>query len=84
MMKRYGFCGGKVVSKHVNFIHEHDEQLLVIRDVPAEVCTACGERTYSPEITDEILRFAKQRFKPVKLIQVLVFDYGHNKVAAAA
>jgi hypothetical protein len=54
----------------------------VIRDVPAKVCTACGERTYSPDITDEILKFAKQRFEPVKLIQVPVFDYGH-KVAVA-
>jgi HTH-type transcriptional regulator/antitoxin MqsA len=76
------FCGGKVISKHVTFIYEHDEQLLVIKNVPAEVCTACGERTYAPEITDEILKFAQQRFKPVELIEVPVFNYGH-KVAVA-
>jgi len=76
------FCGGNVVSKKVTFIYEHGEQLLVIRGVPAEVCTTCGERTYSPEITDEIMKFAKQRFQPIKLIEVPVFDYGH-KVATA-
>jgi YgiT-type zinc finger domain-containing protein len=76
------FCGGKIISKNVTFIHEQGEQLLLIRDVPAEVCTNCGEKTYSPEITDEIIKFAKQRFKPVKLLQVPVFDYGH-KIAAA-
>ncbi|MFZ2631755.1 MAG: type II toxin-antitoxin system MqsA family antitoxin [Desulfosalsimonadaceae bacterium] len=76
------FCGGKVVSRNVTFVYEHGEQLLVIRGVPAEVCAACGERTYSPEITDEIMKFAKQRFQPVKLIQVPVFDYGHKEAAA--
>jgi YgiT-type zinc finger domain-containing protein len=76
------FCGGKVISKNVTFIYEHGEQLLVIRDVPAEVCTRCGERTYTPEITDEIMKFARRRFKPVKLVEVPVFDYG-CKVAAA-
>ncbi len=76
------FCGGNVVAKKATFIYEHGEQLLVIRGVPAEVCTTCGERTYSPEITDEIMKFAKQRFQPIKLIEVPVFDYGH-KVATA-
>ena len=76
------FCGGKVVAKNVTFVHENGGQVIVIRDVPAEVCTACGERTYSPDITDDILKFAKRRFKPVKLIEVPVFDYGH-KVAVA-
>ena len=76
------FCGGKVVSKNVTFIYEQDGQFLLIRNVPAEVCTTCGEKTYSPEITDEIMKFAKRRFKPVKLVKVPVFDYGH-KVAAA-
>jgi YgiT-type zinc finger domain-containing protein len=75
------FCGGRVVSKKVTFVYENGDDFFVIRDVPAEVCVACGERTYAPEITDEIMRFAKRRFKPVKLLKVPVFDYGH-KVAA--
>ncbi len=75
------FCSGKVISKQVTFVYEHDDQFFVIRNVPAEVCTQCGEKTYSPEITDKIMNFAKQRFPPVKLIQVPVFDYGHNVTA---
>lgn len=73
-------CGGKVVSKNVTFVHEYSGQLLIIKDVPAEVCTSCGETTYSPETTDEILEFAKQRFKPVETVEVPVFDYGYKVV----
>lgn len=76
------FCGGKVALQNVTFIYEHSEQLIVIKNVPALVCDACGERTYSPETTEEIMQFARRHFKPIKLVQVPVFDYEH-KVAAA-
>ncbi len=75
------FCGGKIISKKVTFIYEDGDQFFVIRNVPAEVCTQCGERTYSPEITDEIMNFAKQRFQPKNLINVPVFDYGQRATA---
>lgn len=69
------FCGGKVVKKRVTFSYEEDSKYLLVKNVPAEVCTKCGEKTYSPEVTDELLRFAKEQFKPVKTIKVPVFDY---------
>jgi HTH-type transcriptional regulator / antitoxin MqsA len=71
------FCNRQLFSKNVTFVYEHGDDLFLIRDVPAEVCTACGERTYAPEITDEIMRFARRRFEPVQQIEVPVFDYGH-------
>jgi len=69
------FCGGRVVRKRVTFSYEEDSKYLLVKNVPAEVCTKCGEKTYSPEVTDELLRFAKEKFKPVKTIKVPVFDY---------
>ncbi len=77
------FCGGKVESKNATFIYEHGDHFLLIRNVPAEVCEKCGEKTYSPEITDEVLKFARRKFKPIKLVEVPVFDYG-QKIAMAA
>jgi YgiT-type zinc finger domain-containing protein len=70
-------CRGQVVSKSVTFVYENRDNFFVIRDIPAKVCAGCGERTYAPEITDEIMRFAKRRFEPVQEIEVPVFDYGH-------
>ena len=77
------FCGGKIESKTVTFSYEQDERFILVKNVPAEVCTRCGEKIYSPEITDELLKFAMNRFKPLKIIEVPLFDY-RNKVAAAA
>jgi YgiT-type zinc finger domain-containing protein len=69
------FCGGRVEKKKVTFSYEEDSKYLLVKNVPAEVCTKCGEKTYSPEVTDDLLRFAKEKFKPVKTIKVPVFDY---------
>lgn len=69
------FCGGKVEKKRVTFSYEEDNKYLFVENVPAEVCTKCGEKIYSPEVTDELLRFARDEFKPVKSIEIPVFDF---------
>ena len=76
------FCGGKVEAKNVTFIYEQGDFFFMIKNVPAEVCDKCGEKTFSPEITDEIIKFSKRKFKPIKLVEVPVFDFG-QKVARA-
>lgn len=72
------FCGGKVEKKRVTFTCEHGGKFLLVENVPAEVCIQCGEKTYSPEVTDELLRFAKEEFKPVKTLEAPVFDFAEK------
>ncbi len=74
-MKKCVFCGGHVEKKMVTFTYEDDDKYLLVEHVPAEVCTRCGEKMYSPEVTDELLEFAKDKFKPVKTVKVPVFDF---------
>ncbi len=62
-MDKCVFCGGKVAEESVTFVYDNDEEYFFVEHVPAEVCATCGERTYSPEVTDEILGFAKQKVK---------------------
>jgi YgiT-type zinc finger domain-containing protein len=71
------FCDGKVEKRKVTFIYEDDEKYLFVENVPARVCMKCGEKIYSPEVTDKLLKFAKNRFKPIKTIKVPVFDFEH-------
>lgn len=72
------FCGGKVARKTVTFRYEEDDKYLFVENVPAEVCGKCGEKTYSPEVTDELLRFARAEFKPTKTIKVPVFNFAER------
>ena len=40
------YCGGTIQPKKVTVEHWYDEKLVIIRDVPVEVCKECGERYY--------------------------------------
>ena len=73
------FCGGKVVKREVTFTYEEDDKYLIIEHVPAQVCTRCGEKTYSPEVTEQILRLARKEVKPARKIQVPVYDFAANQ-----
>jgi len=77
-MARCVFCGGRVESKMVTFSYEDDDKHLLVEHVPAEVCDKCGEKTYSPDVADELLRFAGNEFSPVKVIEVPVYDYAES------
>ena len=72
------FCGGEAELKTVTFSYEQGDKHLIVENVPAEVCERCGEKTYSSEVTDELLRFAHDEFKPVKTIKVPVFDFAER------
>jgi len=72
------FCGGRLEKRMVTFSYEEDDKHLFVENVPAEVCTTCGEKTYSPEVTEKLLRFARQEVRPKKIIQVPVFDFAER------
>ncbi|MCX7011575.1 MAG: type II toxin-antitoxin system MqsA family antitoxin [Candidatus Sumerlaeota bacterium] len=69
------FCGGKVKKAKVTFEHEIRGRVILVTNVPAEVCGACGEKTYSPDVTDRLLLFAKHKYTPVRIVKVPVFNY---------
>ena len=41
---------------------DRDGLLLVIRDVPAQICTNCGEKYFDSPTTDHILATAEKAF----------------------
>ena len=69
------FCGGKLKKENVTFTYEDEDKHLFVENVPAEVCTSCGEKTYSPSVTDDLLRFARNEFQPARTIEVPIFNF---------
>ena len=76
------FCNGKVEERLVTFTYEDDGNFVFIENVPAYVCIRCGENTYSPETTDELLRIVKQRSTPSRKTVVPVYDFALNLVVS--
>jgi len=61
---RCPFCGGESVKEIVTFTYEEENKYILIEHVPADVCERCGEKMYSPEVTDELLRIAQRKLSP--------------------
>ena len=65
-------------SRKATFFYDFDENCFFVENVPAEVCGQCGEKTYSPEVIDDLIRPAKKRIHPAKSVQVPVSDYANQ------
>ena len=73
-------CGGRTESRRVTFVYDYDKDYFLIENVPAEVCVQCGEKTYSPQVADELVRLAKKTLKPARTVEIPVFDYASQGV----
>ena len=72
------FCGGTVREEAVTFTYEEGDRFLLVEHVPAEVCGRCGEKTYAPQVAEDLLRFAREEFEPVRTLEVPVYDYSET------
>ena len=55
MKKVYSFCGNKNFrEKNVQYIYKHNDQFLVVNNVPCEECEYCGEQYFKAEVLKKI------------------------------
>lgn len=78
-MFRCYFCKGKTEIKNVDVDFRWGDKLLVVKNVPVEICTQCGERYYSAEVSKKLDSLVKKqssdRIKPQQIIEVPVFNW---------
>ncbi len=54
-MKACNFCGNKNFrERHVQYIYKHNDQFLVVNNVPCEECEYCGEQYFKAEVLKKI------------------------------
>ena len=69
-------CGsGQMKEELVNEIFLIDGKFILVENIPARLCTHCGEATFSRETTEKIRRMVYGESAPVKSIQVDVFAF---------
>ena len=78
-MSKCYFCKGKTKIKNVDVDFRWEERLSVIKSVPVEVCTQCGERYYSAQTSQEldnlVRRQSASKISPQRTIEVPVFNW---------
>ncbi len=78
-MNKCYFCKGKTEIKNVDVDFRWGRKLYVVKNVPVEVCSQCGERYYSARVSKKLDNLVKkeniEKIKPHKMIQVPVFNW---------
>lgn len=70
------FCKGKTKIEKVNIDFRWGDKLVVVENAPVEVCSQCGERYYSAEVSKKLDKLIKKSSnKPQRTIEVPIFTW---------
>ncbi len=47
-------CKGEIIEKNVNYVVDLDKTIIIIKSVPARVCTQCGEKYFDDEVAKRL------------------------------
>lgn len=61
----------------VDEVFQIKNKFYMVEQIPAQVCSRCGEITFSRETTEKIRKMLQGESQPVKSIQVEVFAYSN-------
>ena len=54
------YCKGSLEEKKTNYIADLGDSIIVIRNVPTQVCSQCGERSYSYHVSVRLQEIVEQ------------------------
>ena len=74
------YCGGKLEQTRTDFVEKIDNYVIIIKNVPCEKCTQCGEEYFSSAVAERIESILDNIQRISSEITVTVIDYS-NKVA---
>lgn len=76
------FCGGRVTEKKVRVDYRLGDELIIFEDVPAGVCSQCGERYYTAKVAKAMERMSTDPDKGTasRTIQVPVKSFSEKMV----
>ena len=68
------FCRGKLIEKTITHPQSYQGKIYILENVPAEVCSQCGEVLISPEVLEKIQELVWSGEKPGRKAEVPVYD----------
>lgn len=72
-MNKCSVCHSQTVTKNIRYTQWYKDELIIVENVPAEVCQNCGEEYFAPDIADKIQKVIELHHAS-KTIKVPVFQ----------
>lgn len=71
------FCKGQTVEATTKFIVDLGNCVVIVKNVPAQVCQQCGETSYSNEVAQQLEKIV-EAVKHSIMSEVAIIDYSQN------
>lgn len=68
------YCKGDLEEQLVSRVQEYKGRWYLIENLPALVCTQCGERFYTPDAHSLVLKLVRAGENPIRFEQMPVMD----------
>jgi YgiT-type zinc finger domain-containing protein len=72
--QRCAVCGGELQATTITHEEKRDSQIYLFQNVPAKVCTACGEIWIDEEVLQQIDKLIEYG-APVRKVETPVYDF---------
>lgn len=73
-MKTCPLCGGELEEKIVTHPQEYKGKIIILENVPAELCRQCGEVLLRPDILERVQEVVWSEVAPKRTASVPVYD----------
>lgn len=70
-----GVCKGTVQERLITYVQEYKGRVIIIENVPAEVCGQCGEKLLRAEVAERIQKVVWERPAPTRETKVPVYEF---------
>jgi YgiT-type zinc finger domain-containing protein len=71
------FCKGQTVETTTKFIVDLGRCVVIVKNVPAQVCQQCGESSFSDEVAQQLERIV-EAVKHSIMSEVAIIEYSRN------
>ena len=68
-------CGGGLEEKKITHAQQYKERIVILENVPAEVCHQCGEVLLRPGVLERLQDLVWSERAPDRTTQVPVYDF---------
>ena len=73
-------CGGRITGGITTFTANLGTAVMIVRDVPAQICNQCEEEWFETEVSRRLDELAADMRERGAEVEILKFDAGKKKV----
>jgi len=78
-MTKCPFCSGELEERVVTHPQSYQGKVYILENVPAEVCSQCGEVLLRPEVLEKMQQLVWSGVAPRRTTQVPVYDLAETR-----